>query len=178
MNANKFKTINQSFEQQVNNNLSDMDRLIKRTKLNRRNVTPIGYTTKEEDDHENGNKNKSIDEDDDDIPEDTSVRKKTQGLENDYIFDDEDFYRVLLNDLVDKKVQTSDPTSGITISLRAAQKSNKLKNNVDTKASKGRKLRYHVQEPIANFETSRGSWRWNDDQIDEFSHLYWAKRSI
>lgn len=168
MNANKFKTINQSFEQQVNNNLSDMDRLIKRTKLNRRNVTPIGYTTKEEDDHENGNKNKSIDEDDDDIPEDTSVRKKTQGLENDYIFDDEDFYRVLLNDLVDKKVQTSDPTSGITISLRAAQKSNKLKNNVDTKASKGRKLRYHVQEPIANFETSRGSWRWNDDQIDEF----------
>lgn len=121
MNANKFKTINQSFEQQVNNNLSDMDRLIKRTKLNRRNVTPIGYTTKEEDDHENGNKNKSIDEDDDDIPEDTSVRKKTQGLENDYIFDDEDFYRVLLNDLVDKKVQTSDPTSGITISLRAAQ---------------------------------------------------------
>ena len=56
MNANKFKTINQSFEQQVNNNLSDMDRLIKRTKLNRRNVTPIGYTTKEEDDHENGNK--------------------------------------------------------------------------------------------------------------------------
>lgn len=164
MNANKFKTINQSFEQQVNNNLSDMDRLIKRTKLNRRNVTPIGYHNQEEEEPQT----KTINDDDDDIPEETSVRKKAQGLENDYIFDDEDFYRVLLNDLVDKKVQTSDPTSGITISLRAAQKSNKLKNNVDTKASKGRKLRYHVQEPIANFETSVGSWRWNDDQIDEF----------
>lgn len=59
-----------------------------------------------------------------------------------------------MNDLVDKKVQSSDPTTGITINLRSAQKVNKLKNNVDTKASKGRKLRYHIQEPIANFESS------------------------
>lgn len=73
-----------------------------------------------------------------------------------------------MNDLVDKKVQSSDPTTGITINLRSAQKVNKLKNNVDTKASKGRKLRYHIQEPIANFESSIGSWKWNDDQIDEF----------
>jgi len=43
-----------------------------------------------------------------------------------------------------------------------------LKNNVDTKASKGRKLRFHVQEQIANFETSTGGWKWSDDQIDEF----------
>ena len=77
-----------------------------------------------------------------------------------------------MNDLVDKKVQSSDPTTGITINLRSAQKVNKLKNNVDTKASKGRKLRYHIQEPIANFESSIGSWKWNDDQIDEFLLLY------
>ncbi|EMG49164.1 BFR2 Protein BFR2 [Candida maltosa Xu316] len=162
MNASKFKSINQSFEQQVKNNLSDMDRLIKRTKLNRRNVTPIGY--KEDQEQDKTDK----EEDDDDIPEEAVVRRKTQGLENKFIFDDEDFYRVLLNDLVDKKVQGSDPTTGITISLRSAQKVNKLKNNVDTKASKGRKLRYHVQEPIANFESSVGKWKWNDDQIDEF----------
>ncbi|KAK6875660.1 Protein BFR2 [Candida tropicalis] len=167
MNANKFRTINQSFEQQVNNNLSDMDRLIKRTKLNRRNITPIGYNPE---DHQNQQEEKDGDghDDDEDIPEETMIRKKAQGSENPFIFDDEDFYRVLLNDLVDKKVQSSDPTTGITINLRSAQKVNKLKNNVDTKASKGRKLRYHIQEPIANFESSIGSWKWNDDQIDEF----------
>lgn len=25
-----------------------------------------------------------------------------------------------------------------------------------------------MQEQIANFETSTGGWKWNDDQIDEF----------
>lgn len=166
MNANKFRTINQSFEQQVNNNLSDMDRLIKRTKLNRRNITPIGYNPEDHQKQEEAEGDNH--DDDDDIPEETMIRKKAQGSENPFIFDDEDFYRVLLNDLVDKKVQSSDPTTGITINLRSAQKVNKLKNNVDTKASKGRKLRYHIQEPIANFESSTGSWKWNDDQIDEF----------
>lgn len=159
MNANKFKAINQSFEQQVKNNLSDMERLIKRTKLNRKQVVPLGYVEEE--------KVTSTPHDGDDVGEEMAPRKKAQGQENPYIFDDEDFYRVLLNDLVDKKVQSSDPTSNITI-IRSAQKANKLKNNVDTKASKGRKLRFHVQEQIANFETSTGGWKWSDDQIDEF----------
>ncbi|EGW33695.1 uncharacterized protein SPAPADRAFT_147617 [Spathaspora passalidarum NRRL Y-27907] len=136
INATKFKTINQSFETQVENNLSDMGRLVKRTKLNRRQVRPMGHTEEEE------------------------VKQEVETM-----FDDEDFYRVLLNDLVDKKVQSN---GSIAIGLRSAQRANKLKNNVDTKASKGRKLRYHVQEQIANFETSVGGWRWNDDQIDEF----------
>ena len=42
------------------------------------------------------------------------------------------------------------------------------RKNVDNKASKGRKLRFHVQEPIANFDTPRPWLKWNDDQIDEF----------
>lgn len=162
MNANKFKTINQSFEQQVKNNLSDMERLIKRTKLNRKQAVPLGYIEEAEEKVVT-----SGPQDDDEVGEELTPRKKAQGQENPYIFDDEDFYRVLLNDLVDKKVQSSDPTSNITI-IRSAQKANKLKNNVDTKASKGRKLRFHVQEQIANFETSTGGWKWSDDQIDEF----------
>lgn len=77
MNANKFRTINQSFEQQVNNNLSDMDRLIKRTKLNRRNITPIGYNPE---DHQNQQEEKDGDghDDDEDIPEETMIRKSSR----------------------------------------------------------------------------------------------------
>lgn len=164
--SGKFKAINQSAEQQVINNLSDMDRLIKRTKLNRRQVKPLGYEylinqsdiTEQE----------SIDDQNPDIPNENRQTNKSDLSEIDSIFDDEDFYRVLLNDLVDKKIQSSDPASGLTVSLRSVQQAQKFKKNIDTKASKGRKLRYHIQEQIANFEAPRGGWKWDDNQIDEF----------
>lgn len=165
MNASKFKALNQSAEQQVMNNLSDMDRLIKRTKLNRRQVEPLGYKRYQEK-HAKAEDNEQEDEDAD-IPKAAVQSRSLNVQELDLIFDDEDFYRVLLNDLVDKKIQSNDPTSGLQFALRGAA-STKLKKNVDNKASKGRKLRYHVQEPIANFETPRNSLKWADDQIDEF----------
>ncbi|KAI5957307.1 BFR2 [Candida jiufengensis] len=161
INNNKFKSINQSFEQQVKNNLSDIDRLVKRTKLNRRQVTPLGYSDEAPTNEEEQNN--------DDIPQENNIRKKSHGQENQFIFDDEDFYRILLNDLVDKKIQSSESSTTSNINMiKSVQRSNKLKNNIDTKASKGRKLRYHIQDQIANFETSTGGWKWNDDQIDEF----------
>lgn len=167
INAGKFKAINQSFEQQVVNNLTDMDRLVKRTRLNRRQIQPLGY--------KHYQKSKQLDSDDEseeeelnlDIPKEVS-NKKESTAEIDEIFDDEDFYRVLLNDLVDKKIQSSNPTTGLTISLRTAQKAQKFKNNVDTKASKGRKLRFHVQEQIANFDAPSNGLKWDDNQMDEF----------
>lgn len=45
----------------------------------------------------------------------------------------------------------------------------KRKKTVDTKASKGRKLRYHVHEKLQNFmvpiPAQRGAW--HEEQIDE-----------
>lgn len=163
--AGKFKSINQSAEQQVRNNLTDMDRLVKKTKLNRRQIMPLGYESilanqaTNEDDSE---------ESDPDIPKQSNSDNKARTAEIDEIFDDEDFYRTLLNDLIDKKIQSSNATSGLTIALKSLQLAQKMKKNVDTKASKGRKLRYNIQEPIANFEVPRGSWKWDDYQIDEF----------
>lgn len=166
INSGKFRAINQLAEQQVQNNISDMARLVKKTKLNRRQIKPLGYeyskaqAAAEEEEEEEENP---------DIPKEQHSKSQASELaELDQIFDDEDFYRVLLNDLVDKKVQSSNPTTGLTIALRGAQQAHKLKKNVDTKASKGRKLRYHVQEPIANFDAPRPGLKWNDDQIDEF----------
>lgn len=158
LNNTKFKAINQSFDNQVNNNLNDMSRLIKRTKLNRRQIIPLGYEFKEQQQDETNNE-------DADIP----IEKPKQSVEIDEIFDDDDFYRVLLNDLVDKKIQSSNPTTGLTmVNLKSAQKVQKLNKNVDSKATKGRKLKYTVQEPIANLEVPRSSWKWDDNQIDEF----------
>lgn len=171
LNASKFKALNQSAEQQVANNLSDMGRLIKRTRLNRRQVKPLGYEyyqanfveqNKEEEEDEDEDEDEGID-----IPKAAGQSRGLNMQEMELIFDDEDFYRVLLNDLVDKKIQSNDPTSGLQFALKGAA-STKLKKNVDNKASKGRKLRYHVQESIANFETPRNELKWDDSQIDEF----------
>lgn len=171
MNAGKFRALNQSAEQQVVNNLADMDRLVKRTRLNRRQVKPLGYEYYEQSKQskQNGDLQESQDGEESEVEADIPAgqHKSLNVQEMELIFDDEDFYRVLLNDLVDKKMQSSDPTSGLQFALRGAA-STKLKKNVDSKASKGRKLRYHVQEPIANFETARHSLKWLDDQIDEF----------
>ncbi|KAF3985589.1 hypothetical protein FT663_04733 [Candidozyma haemuli var. vulneris] len=166
MNASKFKALNQSAEQQVMNNLADMDRLVKRTKLNRKQLKPLGYEFYEASKKENEESGDEDDEEDADVPKATQSRSLNV-QEMDSIFDDEDFYRVLLNDLVDRKIQSTDPTSGLQFAMRGAA-SAKVKKNVDNKASKGRKLRYHVQEPIANFETRQSVLKWEDDQIDEF----------
>jgi len=142
LNASKFKTINQSPAQQVDINLMDMDRLLKRTRMNRRNIKPLGHVEEE--------------------GEEKKIDRSLQEDEN--IFDDEDFYRVLLNDLIDKKISDSNPTNGMTIQLTKA----KVKKNVDTRASKGRKLKYTVQEPIQNYEAPKSKFKWSDEQIDEF----------
>lgn len=163
----KFKALNQSAEQQVNNNLADMDRLVKRTKLNRRKITPLGHDYYEEH-FENSSKAEDEQNDSEDNPDVPKIAQTRQlnVQELGTIFDDEDFYRVLLNDLVDKKIQLNDPTSGVQFAMRGAA-STKLKKNVDNKASKGRRLRYEVQEPIANFETPLDRFKWSDEQMDD-----------
>lgn len=152
LNASKFKTVNQSADMQVENNLANMDRLVKRTRLNRRNIKPLGYTTPEKSKNDNNNRASVLD---------PSLQ------ENSSIFDDEDFYRLLLRELVDKKVNdTSKSESIATISLT---KTPKFKKNVDTKASKGRKLNFKVQEPLQNWEAPKfNKNKWDDYQIDEF----------
>ncbi|CAI4874128.1 ADS_G0011300.mRNA.1.CDS.1 [Saccharomyces cerevisiae] len=184
LSSNKFKAINLPADVQVENQLSDMSRLMKRTKLNRRNITPLYFQK----DCANGRLPElispvvkdSVDDNENsddglDIPKNYDPRRKDNNAiditENPYVFDDEDFYRVLLNDLIDKKISNAhnSESAAITITSTNARSNNKLKKNIDTKASKGRKLNYSVQDPIANYEAPITSgYKWSDDQIDEF----------
>lgn len=100
------------------------------------------------------------------------------------IFDDADFYQKMLRDIIDSR------GSGLkNEDWQQLQKRKKSKKNVETKASKGRKLRcvllnltplftygsnrFEVHEKIQNFMVPVpvvGAW--HDDQIDElFSSL-------
>ncbi|EDO17697.1 hypothetical protein Kpol_1004p75 [Vanderwaltozyma polyspora DSM 70294] len=182
LSSSKFKAINQPADVQVENQLADIPRLVKRTCLNRRSVKPLNL---EEDLEKNRlallQNSSTVENDDDngedenpDIPKNYDPRRKDNSsidtTENPYIFDDEDFYRVLLNDLVDRKISNAQNSqgSGATIAI-TSRSNNKLKKNVDTKASKGRKLNYSIQEQIANYEAPLSNgYKWSDEQIDEF----------
>ncbi|CCE62827.1 hypothetical protein TPHA_0D01880 [Tetrapisispora phaffii CBS 4417] len=180
LNATKFQNINQSADIQVNNQLADLPRLIKRTCLNRRNTQPLNFNEDLNSGKLSHIKNSSVEnaeddgEDNIDIPSNYDPRRKNNTKldtsENPYIFDDEDFYRVLLNDLVDKKISNAQnlQSNGANIAI-TSRSNNKLKKNIDTKASKGRKLNYSVQESIANYEApANDGYKWSDEHIDEF----------
>jgi len=97
-------------------------------------------------------------------------------------FDDTEFYQQLLRDVIDSRNIGDDNEDWYAIQQRRQQQ-RKSKKVVDTKASKGRKLRYEVHEKLQNFMVpvplplpkSAGSGAiaaWHDSQIDElFSSL-------
>ncbi|QSL64287.1 hypothetical protein MERGE_000443 [Pneumocystis wakefieldiae] len=90
-------------------------------------------------------------------------------------FDDTDFYQALLFNLINKRMVDSGNTQGLRWSIL---KQKKQKNNVDTKASKGRRLRYHVHEKIQNFMTPNPVNLWIEEKIDNlFSSLFGQKSS-
>lgn len=158
LNQNKFKVLNQSIWTQVNNELNDIDRLVKKTKINRRGITPLGYKDEQK---------KEID-DDDDLEENdggaslSNIDKTLQS--NEFIFDDDDFYRLLLNDMINKKLDQKQSNSQAILMLSK----NKLQKNYDRMATKGRKLKYTVQDSLVQFEMpKRERFNWDDDQIDE-----------
>lgn len=77
------------------------------------------------------------------------------------IFDDTDLYQQLLRDVIDAEKNGADD-------WLVVQKQKKSKKKVDTKASKGRKIRYEVHEKLQNFMvpvTINGGW--HEQQIDE-----------
>lgn len=97
------------------------------------------------------------------IGADKDCRGDEQGVQGDLeVFDDTDFYHQLLRDVIDTR------GNGGNEDWMEVQKQKKAKKHVDTKASKGRKLRYEVHEKIQNFMvpvTTQGSW--HEEQIDE-----------
>ena len=74
-----------------------------------------------------------------------SLSKATQQAQEEDAekYDDADFYRVLLTEFLDDEMKGSAPTG--------TEKSGKRKRAVDTRASKGRKIRYDVHDKLVNF---------------------------
>ncbi|THH04779.1 hypothetical protein EW145_g5274 [Phellinidium pouzarii] len=97
---------------------------------------------------------------------------------DDDVFDDTDFYQSLLRDVIDARAGSgagADGLDGLAVDWRASQKQRKTRraSTVDTRASKGRKLRFEVHEKIQNFmapappPSVSGGALWHEAQIDE-----------
>ena len=88
------------------------------------------------------------------------------------IYDDADFYGLLLKELLEQKSVDSVAASNIDLNF-SLRKEAKTKKHVDTKASKGRKLRYTVHEKLQNFMAPEDRSSWSERQAEElFGSLF------
>ncbi|GAA5838837.1 hypothetical protein JCM5353_003483 [Sporobolomyces roseus] len=147
--SKKFKAINQNFMSQIDHSLStsERERLIKRTRVRRGEgkVVGGGKGLVPLEGEGSGDKGKEIDEE---------------------CFDDNDFYQQLLREVVESRMLDLDDATMNTLRMASAR-GKKVKKQVDTRASKGRKIRYHVHEKIQNFMIPIEAASWHDEQIDE-----------
>ena len=94
------------------------------------------------------------------------------------VYDDSDFYQMLLKALVDQRMVDNANSGGASGAIRwtTALRDAKVKKAVDTKASKGRKLKYQVQEKLQNFLAPIANNSWNEHQIKYASvHQYFSR---
>uniref|UniRef100_H2XXU4 Apoptosis-antagonizing transcription factor C-terminal domain-containing protein n=1 Tax=Ciona intestinalis TaxID=7719 RepID=H2XXU4_CIOIN len=148
-----FNKFERSTVSQIDHVLSDRSRLIKRTRLKRSAYHVLGNI-------ENLN---SIDEE---------------------IFDDDDFYHQLLQKLIEQK-SSSVVQDGIADSVEMTRQFLKLqrlrtkaKKTVDTKASKGRKVRYHIHPKLASFMAPIDDTTWTHESRNRIIKSLFGKLSF
>lgn len=145
---NKNTVAEQSPLVQVKEIMSVPDRLIKRTQTSR-----IDYDL---------------------ICPPSSPNTTESSTENAELFDDGDFYHQLLREFIERK--TASITDPDQISKNWAQLRklrSKLKKNVDTKASKDRKIRYNVHKKLVNYMAPIDRCSFTDEaKSDLFASLF------
>lgn len=101
------------------------------------------------------------------------IQRDLKVTEDPNIYDDGNFYQMLLKELVDQRRVESlaAPAPGAEAGKAmqwTAVKEVKTRKNVDTKASKGRKMRFTVHEKLQNFMAPEDRGSWEPDAIDRF----------
>ncbi|PVH88761.1 TRAUB-domain-containing protein [Cadophora sp. DSE1049] len=97
------------------------------------------------------------------------IQRDAKLTEDPNIYDDGNFYTMLLKELVDQRRVESltAPAAGKALQWTAV-KEVKTRKNVDTKASKGRKMRFTVHEKLQNFMAPEDRTSWRPEAIDLF----------
>ncbi|XP_064602198.1 protein AATF-like [Liolophura sinensis] len=168
--SKSFGAFELSALKQIEQIMADKDRLIKRTQLKRSVYKILGKEEKVENDSVMETSTEA------DIPNQVSKENPTK-THDEEIFDDDDFYHQLLRELIERK--TSDVSDPVTLSrqwLEIQRLRTKVKKKVDTKASKGRKLRYDVHKKLVNFMAPVDHSTWLEESKDDLYRSLFGKR--
>lgn len=147
---------------QIEQILTDKDRLVKRTQMKRASYRVLGKPEESQ------------------LPvqeAEETERKPAVHTYDPEIFDDSDFYHQQLRELIERK--TSDINDPIALSrqwLEIQRLRNKVKRKVETKASKGRKIRYHVHPKLVNFMAPKETCNWSDEARDDLFKSLFGQR--
>ncbi|KAK3583266.1 hypothetical protein CHS0354_011153 [Potamilus streckersoni] len=164
-----FSAFEQSALAQIQQIMSDKERLIRRTQLKRSVYQVVGQPEK-------------LQKDEDKIAfeqegEDPSSSKDNLQDYDPEIFDDDDFYHQLLRELIERKTsEISDPIALSRQWLEIQKLRKKVKKKVDTKASKGRKIRYDIHKKLINFMAQYENSTWPDESRDDLFKSLFGKR--
>lgn len=115
---------------------------------------------------------------DDGIRESTKSNEETVEADNETnedgrvycteIYDDTDFYHTQLRELIEYKTNTSANATDMAKQFVELQKlRRKMKKTVDTRASKGRKIRFAVHNKLVNFMAPNDPGLWTDESKTE-----------
>ena len=157
--SKSFNSFDRSTLNQIKQILCDKERLIKRTQLKRSSYRILGKS------EVTGNKSM----------EQCNVHLKDYDAE---IFDDDDFYHQLLREFIERKsnVDWTDPIAMGRQWLEIQRLRNKVKRKVDTKASKGRRLRYDVHPELVSFMAPQNRGKIADSSRNELFASLFGKR--
>ncbi|KAG5881302.1 hypothetical protein JTB14_016173 [Gonioctena quinquepunctata] len=149
MSVIKSNTSPYSVINSIEHTLADKAKLVKRTQLKRTDYKYIGEEANEPIIEENSD-TKPVDE------------------HNSEIFDDDDFYHQLLRELIE--VKSTDITDPVQLGRQWIQLQNmrsKMKRKIDTRATKGRKIRYAVHTKLVNFMAPMDNNLWTEESKTE-----------
>ncbi|KAL2650341.1 hypothetical protein R1flu_018469 [Riccia fluitans] len=129
----KLRAFNQSISQQIATAMRDTSRLIDGMRLKTSNLRILGevYLSNEDGAVKAAGGDKDV----------------CDAKGNPETFDDSEFYQNLLHEFL----ESSDPLGQAGRDMIALKKRTKNRKVVDRRASKGRKIRYNVMEPLLNF---------------------------
>lgn len=123
------KSAGQTTLKQIEFTMSDIGKLRKKTRLKRSEYNIVGKS----------------------LPPDDNDGRKIQEYDPE-IYDDDDFYHQLLRDLIAyKSAEMTDPIQLSKQWIHLQNMRSKMKRKIDTRATKGRRVRYNVHDKLVNF---------------------------
>ncbi|XP_059685362.1 protein AATF [Gavia stellata] len=156
-----FGAFERSILTQIDHIMMDKERLLRRTQTKRSVYTVLGKQEQESHPVSESLPENSVRE----VLPPSDSNRHLKDIDEE-IFDDDDFYHQLLRELIERKTTSLDPNDQVAMGRQwlAIQKlRSKIKKKVDRKASKGRRIRYHVHSKLVSFMAPIDHCTMNDD---------------